>query len=1417
MSICSRLALGAAMVMVTLGSATSQAAVRVGVATPMQKVMIKGEHNGWPFESQYEGWLANSYNLALARNEHEAFQVVVIPDQALTNARVTASTLQPLNGQGAFDGEVKVWLVGHVKCSDQPRSDLNIMYPPYVVNYTGGWWPDPLLTFTNSCNIEANDRVSFWIDIATKSTTPPGDYTATVTVEADGIDPIPVQLAVKVWDIQLPAKPTLPTAFSIDSLWQAGWVYGNDWSDEIRNKFYQMHQAHRLSVTEIYSQPRAADFFLPFLDLNNAFCLAKVPTGNSLVDLYNLFNGLGRLAETYVYGYDEVTTDQFQAMHDTFTAIHQTYPGVKTMTTAYDSSFGTSPSTSMLRSAVDIWVPTIVNYNAAAANSLRAEGKDMWWYVADGPRHPYPNWYVEYPAIEARLLLGAMTFRYDAHGFLYYAVTNWGYSTGLPKNVPIMSGPYTSWNPSTAYSTGNNGWIDGDGSLYCAGPVNVGPLPTIRLENIRDGLEDYEYLHRLDTLVGLLGRCPSNDPQVQSFITSSQSLLNVPVVTNLTSYNRDPQQFYEFRRQVAEKIIVGQTLLAGTTVPDDTDGDGVGDWCDNCPFVANADQQDWNGDGTGDACDVDDDSDGIPDETDNCHWVPNADQADSDNDTIGNACDNCPSGANTDQQDTDGDGAGDVCDNCPTLANANQSDADTDSVGDVCDNCPAASNADQADDDEDGVGDVCDPTPQGGMRLDEEFDGMQAGAEKIGSWDQASLDARWPLTFGSTPGTFATGVGLDLAGAALNTKKVAYRMTANLEPDMTATYGTGNGGIGLHGTVNGTDQKPLYLEYTVDFRGEAFGNYSNFYVELSHDDGTGDQAPRLGMTTEDTDLTNGDQGPWRASNVHSAVAFGSFSCVNRAEGDVENAGGMGAPTYFDGLRWHYKTLRTIENGGVSLWKHRNGGLTTFKMVVKTNTVLLELFNHNEVAPYDHYGPYEVARAYLGGFNRVSMTMGNSLKSAAKYSFVDDVEVRNGLIAGDEDGDGVPDGVDLCLGTPACAVDHVQADGCPTDADSDGVFDGCDQCTQVVPACATIDANGCAHDTDKDGIFDGCDACPGTTSCARPVNDVGCPLDGDGDGVFDGCDQCPQSPTGSEVDPATGCPWGDSDGDGILDNLDACAGTPSCAVVNPSGCPQDEDMDNVLDGCDACPGTPRCARPVGADGCPFDSDGDKILDGCDACEDTPACATVNEFGCWSDNDKDQIPDGCDNCPADFEKIELGFCGCGALDIDKDFDGTPDCLDACPTDQNKSVPGQCGCGKLELDSDNDGLADCVDQCPSDPAKSVPGACGCGKVDTDANGNGIMDCNETTTGKPGTPDDGTDPDDDDPGTVTPPNNDDDDDDDGDNNGGDDDGDNDSGQDQPDVDDDENNTPPFCGFGSSLMLTLTGFAMLLMRRKRA
>jgi OOP family OmpA-OmpF porin len=119
-----------------------------------------------------------------------------------------------------------------------------------------------------------------------------------------------------------------------------------------------------------------------------------------------------------------------------------------------------------------------------------------------------------------------------------------------------------------------------------------------------------------------------------------------------------------------------------------------------------------------------------------------------------------------------------------------------------------------------------------------------------------------------------------------------------------------------------------------------------------------------------------------------------------------------------------------------------------------------------------------------------------------------------------------------------------------DSDGDGVPDHLDACPGT-PKSIEVDAVGCPIDSDGDGVPDYLDKCPGTPRGVE-VDARGCPIDSDGDGVPDYLDKCPGTPRGVEVD-ARGCPV-DSDGDGVPDYLDKCPDTPRGVPVDDSGCP-----------------------------------------------------------------------------------------------------------------------------------------------------------------------------------------------------------------------------------------------------------------------
>ncbi len=524
----------------------------IGLAGPMEKVMIKD----FPFE----GAIDDHYDLSLARNEHEGFQVIVIPVlSALAKASVTVSPLKSASrtGDGA-DTTVSVALVGHVDVADQVRYDADYH----------GWWPDPLLDFQTTGDAQPGEHVAFWIDVATSARTPAGDYQGTVTVKADGQAPIELRLNVRVWDFELPRRGHLPNAFTYNEP-VTRTFYRGTWNEELARKYHDLILDHRLNIDHLY-RGDAPDIGVVKYGVSrgmNAFNVGGEFRHDQPKNPERLARYVERLKQeglfdyAYVYGFDEVQAEKFAEMKETFAFVHRRYPGLETMTTAQDRSFGARTG---LREVVDIWVPLTDAYDRAEARQLRAERKKMWWYVCIVPSHPSANWFIEYPAIESRLLTGAMSYKYEVDGFLYYLINEW-----QPNRRPIAQGPYTEWNPAS-YSERKDpndrekitAYANGDGSLICPGPN--GPLSTVRLENIRDGFEDYEYLYRLKELTGKIVTLPET-PQRKAWLERAGQLLAVPdnVVRTTTDYTHEPTRLAAFRATVAQTIIEATKLHVG--------------------------------------------------------------------------------------------------------------------------------------------------------------------------------------------------------------------------------------------------------------------------------------------------------------------------------------------------------------------------------------------------------------------------------------------------------------------------------------------------------------------------------------------------------------------------------------------------------------------------------------------------------------------------------------------------------------------------------------------------------------------------------------------------------------------------------------------------------------------------------------
>ena len=209
--------------------------------------------------------------------------------------------------------------------------------------------------------------------------------------------------------------------------------------------------------------------------------------------------------------------------------VKKRYPEIPTLTTAY---IPLDPKL-MKQLNVDWNCPLTPRYDLAKADACRAEGLQVWAYVCLGPWYPYANWLPPYPLMEGRVLWW-QAYQQKFDGFLYWGVNIWSKKNN-DRPIDPSKGPLLDWSITTGGTSYH--WLHGDGVLLY--PGKDGPIGSIRLANIRDGLEDYEYLWLL------ANRCQSRD-------TARKACH--PVTTALDQFTRDPAVLRKTREEVAREI-----------------------------------------------------------------------------------------------------------------------------------------------------------------------------------------------------------------------------------------------------------------------------------------------------------------------------------------------------------------------------------------------------------------------------------------------------------------------------------------------------------------------------------------------------------------------------------------------------------------------------------------------------------------------------------------------------------------------------------------------------------------------------------------------------------------------------------------------------------------------------------------------
>jgi hypothetical protein len=148
-------------------------------------------------------------------------------------------------------------------------------------------------------------------------------------------------------------------------------------------------------------------------------------------------------------------------------------------------------------------------------------------------------------------MLPYFCFKYGAEEYEFWG-TNW-----------YTFNPYEyGWHSfgRESKSPGDLKWVrypNGDGYiLYPGQPIGVdSPVASIRIKLAREGIEDYEYLYYLDSLI-TLGRKQGKDiGQAEKALESAKGLVTIPsAYLHTTETLHDPYSVLRVRKQVAEAI-----------------------------------------------------------------------------------------------------------------------------------------------------------------------------------------------------------------------------------------------------------------------------------------------------------------------------------------------------------------------------------------------------------------------------------------------------------------------------------------------------------------------------------------------------------------------------------------------------------------------------------------------------------------------------------------------------------------------------------------------------------------------------------------------------------------------------------------------------------------------------------------------
>jgi len=544
---------------------------------------------------------SDAATLSAAKNDYEAMQLVVkAGERPLLGLSVGAG---PLTGPGGAVIEAR-----HVELS---RVYYHAVETPTDRTGVRDWWPDALPPLDIPVDVPAGQNQPVWVLIHVPEHAVAGEYTGTVTFKAEGFSAdVPIRL--RVWDFALPRENCLlETAYGLNfgNIVRYHRLTTEEAKREVWEKYLALMSRSRLSPYDpvpidpirVDFQPDAAppraklDF--DAFDREFARVIAKFHFTNCRLPVQGMGGGTfhsrvnpsigpygagtpqyeatfadyvrqleshlrakGWLDMMYIYWFDEPDPKDYEFVADGMNRLKRYAPGLPRMLTEHQRP---GDFRDVLTGTVDIWCPVSYAYNADAAANSRSLGERFWWYVCTGPKAPYCTLFIDHPATELRVWHW-QAWQRDIVGSLVWSANYWTSSAAYPEKPQNPYEDPMGWRSGYSTPKGEKRpWGNGDGrfiyppltaatpEIAGEGPVLDPPVSSIRLEMLREGVEDYEMLHLLRVLLAQY-----RDKLPVGIRTNYEALLEVPaeITADMTTFTTDPEPIYRRRAEIAQAI-----------------------------------------------------------------------------------------------------------------------------------------------------------------------------------------------------------------------------------------------------------------------------------------------------------------------------------------------------------------------------------------------------------------------------------------------------------------------------------------------------------------------------------------------------------------------------------------------------------------------------------------------------------------------------------------------------------------------------------------------------------------------------------------------------------------------------------------------------------------------------------------------